>query len=249
MTTIDLDEAERMHEPRSPAHEDADIAAHARTFVPLAVARIRELEAARDAFRAQAEASLVVPCACGRPMPSVSSRLRCDACRAERKLDQARATLRAAANRARGIAQSAADDEAALAVLGPLVAERDEARSACAAMREAVESARLTVVRHSRDWSRHDSDAWLYGLLVGWPADVVPQLPGAWPQNPSETARLSRLSAAFASDAGAPLLAELRALRAVRDAAEAFLSPPTLHAIGDARERLRAALDAAKVGG
>lgn len=83
---------------------------------------------------------------------------------AERKLDQARATLRAAANRARGIAQSAADDEAALAVLGPLVAE-------------------------------------------------------------------------------------LRALRAVRDAAEAFLSPPTLHAIGDARERLRAALDAAKAGG
>lgn len=162
--TIDLDEAERMHEPRSPAHEDADIAAHARTFVPLAVARIRELEAARDAFRTQAEASLVVPCACGRPMPSVSSRLRCDACRAERKLDQARATLRAAANRARGIAQSAADDEAALAVLGPLVAE-------------------------------------------------------------------------------------LRALRAVRDAADAFLSPPTLHAIGDARARLRAALDAAKGGG
>lgn len=129
-----------------------------------ALARAEAAERERDAFRAQAEASLVVPCACGRPMPSVSSRLRCDACRAERKLDQARATLRAAANRARGIAQSAADDEAALAVLGPLVAE-------------------------------------------------------------------------------------LRALRAVRDAAEAFLSPPTLHAIGDARERLRAALDAAKAGG
>ena len=168
-------------------------------------------ERERDESRRIAEASLVVPCACGRPMPSVSSRLRCDACRAE--------------------------------------GERDEARAACAEMREAVESARLTVVRHSRDWSRHDSDAWLYGLLVGWPADVVPQLPGPWPQNPSETARLSRLSAAFASDAGAPLLAELRALRKVRVAAEAFLSPPTLHAIGEARARLRAALDAAKGGG
>lgn len=46
MTKLDLDEAERMFGDRMPAHEDADVVAHARTFVPAAVARIRELEAA-----------------------------------------------------------------------------------------------------------------------------------------------------------------------------------------------------------
>lgn len=162
MTTIDLDEAERMHEPRSPAHEDADIAAHARTFVPLAVARIRELEAARDAFRAQAEASLVVPCACGRPMPSVSSRLRCDACRAE--------------------------------------GERDEARAQVAAMQARAERAEAAL-----------------GRVLDWTVTYGQQLcppPGVFDTYGEGMRVAKRHAASIANSSGAPLLAELRALRA-----------------------------------
>lgn len=75
---------------------------------------------------------------------------------AERERDEARATLRAAANRARGIAQSAAADEQALAVLGPLVAERDSARADV--VRYGWHEARCPVRQWARDWASRSPD-------------------------------------------------------------------------------------------
>jgi hypothetical protein len=35
-------------------------------------------------------------------------------------------------------------------------------------LREALRSAKDTIVSSARDWSRHGGDAWLWGLLCGW---------------------------------------------------------------------------------
>lgn len=222
---------------------------------------------------------------------------------AERKLDQARATLRAAANRARGIAQSAADDEAALAVLGPLVAERDEARSACAAMREAARSlvlsvrataeqrdgaiARAEVAERERDAFRAQAEASLVvPCACGRPMPSVSsrlrcdacraegERDEARAQTAAFRAVLSDIAEDYgvpyddqqcgapkratealeASDAGASLLAELRALRKVldergHDADCQTMLPDLFPGPAACGCRLRAALDAAKVGG
>lgn len=167
----------------------------------------RRLTAERDAFRAQAEASLVVPCACGRLMPSVQSRLRCDACRAE--------------------------------------GERDEARARLAALVEIV---------------THDVDrvlSWRQARASGGQHVGTGGVLGS--ASPSVLGYLRRMARDVA-DVGAPLLAEVRALRAVRDAASACVKAEKdaryiRHELWLTRDEqaaygaLRAALDAAKAGG
>jgi len=108
--------------------------------------------------------------------------------------------------------------------------ERDEVRAACAAMRRVL----LDVWDAS---SRGDEE----GCQQGNNLDLT-------------LAICATKTVTDATDAGAPLLAELRALRAVRDAAEALLvdfSRDDLVWESDRHRiaRLRAALDAAKDGG
>lgn len=120
-----------------------------------------EREAHAETKRA-AERSLVVPCACGRPMPSVSSRLRCDACRAEASCAEMRGTIPALLRYVEGRAEHEGPYDEGRCVRGAgcavcdveramesdagaaLLAERDalreraeRAEAACAEMREA----------------------------------------------------------------------------------------------------------------
>lgn len=159
-----------------------------------AIARAETAERERDEFRRIAEASLVRPCACGRPMPSVSSRLRCDACRAEGERDEARARL------VSEVDGSTATLAALRAVIAELERERDEARAAVVALREML-------IERDPHGEQRDVCDW---CCETWPV--------GGPEVHADDCEVGR------SDAGAPLLAELRALRAVRDAVEAWLT-------------------------
>lgn len=49
------------------------------------------------------------------------------------------------------------------------------------AFAEAMSSLRRMMALHSRDWSEHANDAWMYGILLGWGGDPDdPDSEGAW---------------------------------------------------------------------
>ena len=58
------------------------------------------------------------------------------------------------------------------------------------------ESLRGVLVGHSRDWSTHRRDAWLYGIVVGWDSAIEDvQRTHGWPD--AEVSRLKRLRRQF----------------------------------------------------
>lgn len=205
---------------------------------------------------------------CQRPHPSVSSRMHCDACRAEserdaaiaraetagRERDEARARLADVKQRDPGCEchqeegdspcpnhRDASEMDAATDAFGTIAelcgcpswdypgqvvrdverlrSERDEARAAVVAMREAIIMRDADRKHVGEVESCRRCDRW-------W-------LPGG-PENHG-------VACPFASDAGAPLLAELARLQGIETAARAVATGVPRRA---AWERLRAALDA-----
>lgn len=61
----------------------------------------------------------------------------------------------------------------------------------------AKESLYDTLVFSSRDWSQDPTDAWLYGIVAGWPANVLHHLAGRFGWTDEDVARLSRLHKDF----------------------------------------------------
>jgi hypothetical protein len=61
----------------------------------------------------------------------------------------------------------------------------------------AKESLYDTLVFSPRDWSENPEDAWLYSIVVGWPADVTQNLAARFGWDAEAIARLGRLHEDF----------------------------------------------------
>ena len=65
--------------------------------------------------------------------------------------------------------------------------------------RDAIQSAADAMATHSRDWSKNDRDAWMYGILLGW-GDALEDVASAHRWTSDEVARLAALRARLDAD-------------------------------------------------
>jgi hypothetical protein len=72
-------------------------------------------------------------------------------------------------------------------------------------LRQALSSAHTVMTTHSRDWARDRSDAWLYGIVVGWDEASLVELAQKfeWPEAQVERLRMLRAAVEAAIEAGA----------------------------------------------
>ena len=61
---------------------------------------------------------------------------------------------------------------------------------------DAFESLRNAIAFSSRDWSKDPTDAWVYGVLVGW-GDALPEVAASMGWNDAAVTRLRLLRATF----------------------------------------------------
>jgi hypothetical protein len=65
------------------------------------------------------------------------------------------------------------------------------------AIEEPKASLRVSMTTSSRDWSASERDAWMYGIVVGWPDDALAELARQFFWAPDVVARLRRLHERF----------------------------------------------------
>ena len=64
----------------------------------------------------------------------------------------------------------------------------------CSAAFDSLETA---IACHSRDWSTHRRDAWIYGIVCGWGLEAMRELEDQHGWGPEESARLQSLRDAY----------------------------------------------------
>jgi hypothetical protein len=66
--------------------------------------------------------------------------------------------------------------------------------ASCSASFESLETA---IACHSRDWSTHRRDAWIYGIVCGWSPEAMRELEEQHGWGEEESARLQSLRDAY----------------------------------------------------